>query len=73
MCLWFANVVPALDLAEEDLLVESVCPALLTLAEGLQELLFAIISPAFYWNFEASNKRLIRISWYVNIKTLYDV
>lgn len=47
MCLCVAKVDPALDLADLDLLVESVRPALLTLAEGLQEFPFAIISPAF--------------------------
>lgn len=44
---WFARIVPALDFAEADLLVERVFPALLTLADGLHDLPFAIYSPPF--------------------------
>lgn len=51
MLLCLAKVEPALDFAEGDLLVESVRPALLTLAEGLQELPFAILSPTFQLEF----------------------
>jgi len=40
LCL--AKVEPACDFADLDLLVASVRPALLTLAEGLQELPFAM-------------------------------
>lgn len=42
MFLWLTKVLPAFDLAVDDLLVARVLPALLTFGAGLQDFDFAI-------------------------------